>query len=561
MPEWPIAAESLAARLDLGFWRGLFDIHLDPLAFIDTRYRVVRANRALAEALGCRPEELAGRSCFEIFHGGTCPVETCPHTRLLRDGCAHASELSLAPLGGCYWVSVTPVFDDSGQLLGCLHIARNVTAYKKLEAELRAARDEVEARAVSREREMEKHLQFERLLVSLVLSLSRSVSEAELKASIKEAVSEIGASGGFGACAFWRVTEGRAFALASYEESSHGLPQMPVETSREDEPCLFEALERPGFVEAVSGDVERCAVGLPPLWPGDTAYALLAVRRISRSSTRLALSGERLRLLCQVMGDALRRQAGAVEAQSLREELARLDRMARLSQLAAALAHELNQPLAATLCNAQAAASMLDGSSPDIPEVRSALDDIVTSARRAGDVMRQTRALFTGGQQTRHLVDLRLLVDSTIKLLRGEIALSGAEVAARCEGAPPAVLGDIIQLQQVLTNLIRNALDAVRSAPEGSRRVTVEVLKTPDGSAELRVADSGPGFPEGMEEAIFVPFRTGKADGMGLGLPICRQIVNQHGGTITAKRQEGGGALLTVVLPRPDPDGAGPDGV
>jgi C4-dicarboxylate-specific signal transduction histidine kinase len=304
-----------------------------------------------------------------------------------------------------------------------------------------------------------------------------------------------------------------------------------------------------GVVETRDGDVERCAVGLPPLWAGDTAYALLAVRRTSHASTRLALSGERLRLLCQVMGDALRRQAGAFEAQRLREEQTRLDQMSRLAQLSAALAHELNQPLAATLCNAQAAARLLEESPPDVAEVRSALDDIMASARRAGDVMRHTRALFKGGQQSRQPLNPQVLVDAVLKLLRDEIALGGAEVVGLCDGEAPSILADVVQLQQVLVNLIKNALDAVKSMPEGARRITVAVEPAADGKVSLTVTDTGKGVPAGEEEAIFAPFRSSKSDGMGMGLPICRQIITQHGGTIAAQRLEGGGTRLTVTLP------------
>lgn len=547
MPERPKQADWVTPQADEIFWRGLFDIHLDPLAFIDADYRIIRANLALADALGCRTEDLVGRLCYEALNGERC--EACPYGHLLRDGCAHASELGLKRLGGCFWVSVTPVFDDSGLLLGCLHIARNVTAYKTLEADLRAARDEVEARADARARELKEHLQFEKLLVSLALGLSRSVSDVELKAPIQATVTEIGLTGGFGCCGFWKVTGDRACAVARYDDDAHNLAPIPEAVTRETEGCLFAAVACAGVVETTDGDVERCAVGLPPLWEGDTAYALLAVRRTSHPSTRLPLSGERLRLLCQVMGDALRRQAGAFEAQRLREELSRFDQMARLAQLSAALAHELNQPLAATLCNAQAAARLLEESPPDVSEVRSALDDIMASARRAGDVMRQTRALFKGGQQSRQPLNALTFIDAVLKLLRDEIALAGADVVRRCDGEPPTILGDTVQLQQVLINLIKNALDAVRPMPEGSRRITVAVDTAANGDAELSVSDTGSGLPAGSEEAIFTPFQSGKAEGMGMGLSICRQIVTRHGGAIRAERGPSGGARFVVSLP------------
>jgi C4-dicarboxylate-specific signal transduction histidine kinase len=248
------------------------------------------------------------------------------------------------------------------------------------------------------------------------------------------------------------------------------------------------------------------------------------------------------------MGDALRRQASALESLRLREELTHLDRMARLGQLSASLAHELNQPLAATLCNAQAATRLLRQPQPDVLEACSALDDIVASARRAGDVMKQTRALFKGEEPAPQPIDLNALITAVLKLLRDEITFIGA-VMIRLDSIIPPVLGNVVQLQQVLINLIKNALDAVKSEGEGNRRITLSTRVAETGTVVLCVADSGSGIKEGEEDRIFQPFHTGKPDGMGMGLPICRQIVKHYGGTITATRLPEGGACFTVSLP------------
>lgn len=548
MPNRPTQAESVMFRQDEVFWRGLFDIHLDPLAFIDENHRIVRGNLALAKALNFRQEDLVGRFCFELFHDGTCPIESCPHTRLLADGCEHACETVLDRLGGSFWISVTPVFDNTGLLVGCLHIARNVTAYKTLEADLRAARNEVEARAEARTLELKEHLQFEQVLVSLALNLGRSLADSDLKTLIQQGVNDIGKTGHFGRCVFWKLNGDRASALACYEDSHHALPETGKEETRATAGWLFDAQEDADFWGKMDPDVERCVVSIRPLWTGDTAYALVAERRVSASETRMALSSERLRLLCHLMGDALRRQASALESLRLREELTHLDRMARLGQLSASLAHELNQPLAATLCNAQAATRLLRQPQPDVLEACSALDDIVASARRAGDVMKQTRALFKGEEPAPQPIDLNALITAVLKLLRDEITFIGA-VMIRLDSIIPPVLGNVVQLQQVLINLIKNALDAVKSEGEGNRRITLSTRVAETGTVVLCVADSGSGIKEGEEDRIFQPFHTGKPDGMGMGLPICRQIVKHYGGTITATRLPEGGACFTVSLP------------
>jgi len=202
------------------FWRGLFDIHVDPLAFLDAHYRIVRVNHALAMAIGCRPEDLEGRFCYEVFHGQSCPIEECPHARLLMDGCAHAGELVVSALGGVHWISVTPVFDTDGALVGSLHIARNVSRYKNLEAELREARDAMAARADERTRELKQHLRLEQLLVSFALESGRARSESDLRRLVSAGVTEIAMVGGYARCVFWQVYGGVANVVASFEEPS-----------------------------------------------------------------------------------------------------------------------------------------------------------------------------------------------------------------------------------------------------------------------------------------------------------------------------------------------------
>lgn len=556
MPDRPLSAGQAGFLQDEVFWRGLFDIHLDPLAFIDADYRILRANLALANALGCRQEDLAGRTCYELFHGSACPAPFCPHSRLLSDGCEHACEAFLDRLGGSFWISVTPVFDNTGMLVGCLHIARNVTAYKTLEGELRTAQKEVEERAEERALELKEHLRFEQVLVSLALNLGRALADAELRAHIQQGVSDIGAAGRFGRCVFWKVTGGTAFELGRFEDAGHALPEQARELTSVAAPWLFAEPNGSCCMVTDDADVERCAATMRPLWSGDAGYALVAERRVSFSKARMALSSERLSLFCHIMGDAVRRQAGAQESRRLREEMANLDRMARLGQLSATLAHELNQPLAATLCNAQAASRLLRQPEPDLGEACSALDDIVSSARHAGEVMRHTRALFKGEDQVYHPVDLQTLVPAVLKLLSEEIALAGA-IIVRQDSPVPLVQGNVVQLQQVLINLIKNALDAVCLTAAENRKVIVETGRDGQGAAVLSVKDSGPGLAAGEEEKVFQPFYSRKAEGMGMGLPICRQIIKHHGGVIAAKRMPEGGACFTVTLPTPHAPGAG----
>ena len=183
-------------------------------------------------------------------------------------------------------------------------------------------------------------------------------------------------------------------------------------------------------------------------------------------------------------------------------------------------------------------------------ETRAALNDIVEDVRRAGTVMRHTRSLFTGGQVHRQAVDLNLIVNSVLGIIRSDISLTEETVKADLEPALPHVWGDDIQLQQVVRNLLWNAYDAVCGKPKREQVIRIRTGVTESGAVELCVQDSGVGIPEGMEDKIFEPFFTTKPQGQGMGLPICQQVVQSHEGTIRAERLPGGGTLFRIRLPR-----------
>jgi len=543
-----LGLESVEAREV--FWRGVFDIHLDPLALLDVNYRIVRANHALASLLGRHEDDLVGMHCYEVFHASSCPVQNCPHTRLLLDGCAHAEELNIASLGGIYWVSVTPVFNTEGDLIGSLHIARDVSRYKALEADLRVARDAMVARAEARTRELGLHVLFEQLLVSLALDLGLAKSDAELMRLIQSGVAEIAAAGGYDRCVFWTLEEKSARVAARYEREGASLEALADSVTDENAAWLFAAVDRMGLDNQFADGHKRSVVALPPPQEGVEGVALQAEYRPSEQKGTLPATPERLRLFCQIFANALWRHKDMAEMQRMKDELTHLDRIARLGQLTAMLAHELNQPLAATLCNAQAAVRLLAQTPPDVNEVRMALDDIVDNAHRAGEVVKRTRELFKGGRPSARRVDIHSLVDRVLTLLHNEIAVSGIVVEQSVSGLLPPVWGDEVQLQQVLLNLLNNALDAVREKPNGQRLISVcaETDNTSAGVLRLSVKDSGVGLLPGQEKLAFKPFHTTKQDGMGMGLAICKQIVESFGGSIRVERAPEGGTVFHVIL-------------
>ncbi|WP_437579660.1 hybrid sensor histidine kinase/response regulator [Sorangium sp. So ce887] len=242
-------------------------------------------------------------------------------------------------------------------------------------------------------------------------------------------------------------------------------------------------------------------------------------------------------------------RAAELKVQKAQDELAHLNRVSAMSELAASIAHELNQPLAAILSNAQAAQRLLARTPPDVAEARAALDDIVADDRRAAKVIQRMRAMLRKGELSAVALDLGEVVREVARLLASAALLAGATLRIELAPGLPRVRGDGIQLQQVLLNLLVNALDAVSRRPPEARLVVVRARPADGGGVELSVADSGEGVPPADLERIFEPFFTSKAQGLGVGLAISRSIVEAHGGRLWAERGAGEGATFRCALP------------
>ncbi|WP_437727175.1 hybrid sensor histidine kinase/response regulator [Sorangium sp. So ce861] len=299
--------------------------------------------------------------------------------------------------------------------------------------------------------------------------------------------------------------------------------------------------------------------------------ARAAVRALSDMHEELARARASLELEVARRTEALRAEiqrlertialsrAAEGEAQAAREELAALSRVSAMRALAASIAHELNQPLAAILSNAQAAQRLLARTSPDVVEARAALDDIAADDRRAAEIIRRMRARLGEGELGAAALDLNELVREVRRLLAGAALRAGATVRLELAPGLPRVRGDGAALQLVLGNLLVNAFEAVSCRPPEARRVVVRTHAGGEGRVELSVTDSGEGVPAGDLERIFEPFFTTKARGLGVGLAISRSIVEAHGGRLWAERVPGEGATLRCALPAWD-DGARPAG-
>jgi len=246
---------------------------------------------------------------------------------------------------------------------------------------------------------------------------------------------------------------------------------------------------------------------------------------------------------------AVRADQAEAALRQVRAELVHVARVTTLGELAASIAHEVNQPIAGTLVNAQAALRWLGAETPDLDEVRKALDRIVRDSVRAGAVVGRIRDLIKKGPAREDRVDINAAIREVIELTRSEAMKNGVLVRTELAESLPPVRGDRVELQQVILNLVLNAAEAMSELAEGSRELQIVTSRTGSDHVLVAVRDSGPGLAPAVEENLFKAFHTTKPNGMGLGLSICRSIVESRGGQIWARANAPRGAVFQFKLP------------
>jgi PAS domain S-box-containing protein len=259
-------------------------------------------------------------------------------------------------------------------------------------------------------------------------------------------------------------------------------------------------------------------------------------------------ASEGLFVLASIIDITQRKQA-ELEAARHRNELAHLSRVTLLGELFSSVVHELTQPLTAILSNAQAAQRFLARNRTDTGELEEILRDVVAEDKHAVEVIRRLRALLKRGEVQLVLLDMNELVNSVLKLMRSDLA--NQDIAVQAELAPdlPAVNGDDIQLQQVLLNLIINGCDAMAGVEPSERKLLMRTELVDGKDVRVSVVDQGCGIPPEKIEDIFQPFFTTKAQGMGMGLAVCRTIITAHGGRLWATNNSKRGAAVQFTLP------------
>jgi C4-dicarboxylate-specific signal transduction histidine kinase len=228
--------------------------------------------------------------------------------------------------------------------------------------------------------------------------------------------------------------------------------------------------------------------------------------------------------------------------------LAHANRVATMGHLAASIAHEVNQPIAAVVTNARAAVRWLDAQPPDLSEVRQALGDIIEDGNRASDVIGRIRGLINKAPPRHDPLDINQVIVDATTLTRSEFLRHRIVLQIQVAQGLPVVQGDRIQLQQVLLNLVVNAIEAMSAVNEGPRELLISSTSNAADSVLVAVRDSGPGLTPESLDRLFRAFDTTKPDGMGMGLSICRSIVEAHGGRIWATANAPRGAIFQFTL-------------
>jgi signal transduction histidine kinase len=287
-----------------------------------------------------------------------------------------------------------------------------------------------------------------------------------------------------------------------------------------------------------------------PIRAGGNVVGGMSFASLRRQRSWSAETVRAFQAIGQIFGFGLERKSALAEMIRLRNELNYVSRLNTMGELAASMAHELNQPLGAILTNAEALQAMLASDQPDLEEIRAGITDIIQDNNRARETIMRLWALFRRGEVTKSKIDLGEVLGEIGRIVRSDALLRGISLEIEVKTPLPLLLAERLQLQQAIINLILNAFDAVAPISDEARAVRIDALAMDESdSVELLVRDTGVGIAPEAIPHIFDPFFTTKPQGMGMGLAIAKSIIDAHGGTLSASPNSERGTTFAIRLP------------
>lgn len=526
---------SIIAHIPSGvFWKG-------------RDYRYLGCNEAFARSAGvARPEDIVGKTDYELAwepeqadYFRACDRRVMEEDRALLN--IEEVERQADGRQARLLTSKVPLHDREDRVYGVLGIDTDISELKQVESDLRQIRAELEVRVRERTADLaaaNEHLRRE------IAERERAEAAARENEQRYRLVSELTSDYAYslrvvpgGGCeaewvtdAFSRMTGHGASELeghGGWERIVHP-DDLPVVERRGQ--CLRAGRSAVTEFRIVAADGRICWLRdhVRPIWDE-------AEHRVVR-----------------VLGaaqDITARKEAEEEARRHQAALAHVARITTMGELAAQLAHELNQPLCTIVGNAQTAQRLLAAPAPDLDDLRDALNDIVTSGKRAGNVIRHLREFLRRQEPQPLVLNVQRLIEEVAGFLEADARQHRARLRFDIADGLPAIRGDAVQLQQVLLNLVRNGLEAMTGVPEPAREVIIRAGRGDPDGVVICVSDHGPGLERDVAGRVFEPFFTTKPGGLGLGLAISRSIVEAHGGRVWVEPASPSGTAFLLFLP------------
>ncbi|WP_229658528.1 PAS domain S-box protein [Tsuneonella deserti] len=474
---------------------------------VDDESRIQTWNSGAERVLGWPAERVLGHSSSILLPGPDTQKTALEHLALARRDGSYSTETWQQRADGSEFlanISITPIVDEHGASLGFAKIVYDTTSRR------------AEERALQRR---EEHL---RSILATVPDAMVVIDETGIMLS------------------FSRAAE-RLFGYAEAEVVGRNVSLLMPAPYRQ---------QHDGYIQRYLRTRQPRIIGLGRVVTGQRADGSTFPMHLSVGE---AFAADQ-RLFTGFIQDLTEKREYESRLENLQAELIHVSRLSAMGTMASTLAHELNQPLTAIVNYGEAAEMLVENASPANQEMlREVLGEIAGQALRAGSIVRRLREFVSRGELTRTSEDLPKLIEETAALALIGSRERGVVTEFRLDAAATPVLVDRVQIQQVLINLMRNAMEAMEGSKE--KRLTVATALREDNMVEISVRDTGPGIAPHIMERMFEAFNTSKTAGMGLGLSICRTIVEAHEGRIRASNAEGGGSVFAFTLPRPGPIG------